>query len=81
MPWKESSRVSERLRFVQACLDRRVKIVEICQQFGIIELGAGRGATSGLSSRLKSLLLGHDSQLVSERGLPFARPSFTKMAL
>ena len=35
MPWKESSPVSERLRFVQACLDRRVKIVEICQQFGI----------------------------------------------
>jgi putative transposase len=37
MPWKESSPVSERLRFVQACLDRRVKIVEICQQFGISE--------------------------------------------
>src|SRR4051812_43758226 len=37
MPWKESSPVSERLRFVQACLDRRAKIVEICQQFGISE--------------------------------------------
>jgi transposase InsO family protein len=37
MPWKESSPVSERLRFVQACVDRRLKIVEICQQFGISE--------------------------------------------
>lgn len=37
MPWKESSLVSERLRFVQACLDRRAKIVEICHQFGISE--------------------------------------------
>lgn len=37
MPWKESSPMSERLRFVQACLDRRATIVEICQQFGISE--------------------------------------------
>jgi putative transposase len=37
MPWKESCPMSERLRFVQACLDRRVRIAEICEQFGISE--------------------------------------------
>lgn len=37
MPWRESSLMSERLRFVQACLDRRKRIAEICSEFGISE--------------------------------------------
>lgn len=37
MPWQESSPMSERLAFVQACLDRRKRIVEICSEFGISE--------------------------------------------
>lgn len=37
MPWRESSPMSERLAFVQACLDRRKRIVEICSEFGISE--------------------------------------------
>lgn len=37
MPWQESSPMSERLLFIQACLDRREKIVEICDRFGISE--------------------------------------------
>jgi putative transposase len=37
MPWKESSPMSERLAFVRACLDRRQRIVAICEQFGISE--------------------------------------------
>ena len=37
MPWQESSPMSERLKFVQACLDRREAIVAICDRFGISE--------------------------------------------
>jgi putative transposase len=37
VPWQESSPMSERLAFVQACLDRRKRIVEICSEFGISE--------------------------------------------
>src|SRR6266498_4554008 len=37
MPWRESSPMSERLAFVQACLDRRKRIGEICSEFGISE--------------------------------------------
>ncbi len=37
MPWRESSPMSEKLAFVQACLDRRKRIVEICSEFGISE--------------------------------------------
>ena len=37
MPWRESSPMSERLAFVQACLDRKKRIVEICSDFGISE--------------------------------------------
>src|SRR2546429_6030363 len=37
VPWKESSPMSERLLFIQACLDRREKIVGICDRFGISE--------------------------------------------
>lgn len=37
MPWRESSPMSERLRFIQACLDRRERIVDICARFGISE--------------------------------------------
>lgn len=37
VPWKESSPMSERLVFIQACLDRREKVVGICDRFGISE--------------------------------------------
>jgi len=37
VPWRESSPMSERLEFVQACLDRREKIAEICARFAISE--------------------------------------------
>lgn len=37
MPWQESSPMSERIAFVQACLDRRKRIVDICDEFGISE--------------------------------------------
>jgi putative transposase len=37
MPWRESSLMFERLAFVQACLDRNERIVDICDQFGISE--------------------------------------------
>lgn len=37
MPWQESSFMSERLAFIQACLDRTERIVEICDRFGISE--------------------------------------------
>lgn len=37
MPWQESSPMSERLAFVQACLDRRKRITDICSEFGISE--------------------------------------------
>lgn len=37
MPWRESSPMSERMEFVRECLDRRRRIVEICDQFGISE--------------------------------------------
>lgn len=37
MPWQESSPMFERLRFVQACLDRRVPISAVCHRFGISE--------------------------------------------
>ena len=37
MPWRESSPMSERLRFIHACLDRRARIVDICARFGISE--------------------------------------------
>jgi putative transposase len=35
--WQESSPMSERLRFIQACVDRRERIVDICRRFGISE--------------------------------------------
>lgn len=35
MPWRESSPVSERKAFIQACLDRNRTITEICSEFGI----------------------------------------------
>jgi putative transposase len=37
MPWRESSPMSERLAFIQACLDRTEKIVDLCDRFGISE--------------------------------------------
>jgi hypothetical protein len=37
VPWQESPRMSESLVFVQACLDRKKRIVEICSEFGISE--------------------------------------------
>jgi putative transposase len=37
MPWRESSPMSERLRFIQACLDRTERVVDICVRFGISE--------------------------------------------
>lgn len=37
MPWQESSPMSEKLAFVQACLDRKKRIVDICSEFGISE--------------------------------------------
>ena len=37
MPWRESSPMSERLKFVQACLDRHQRVVDICDRFGISE--------------------------------------------
>ena len=37
MPWQESSPMSERLAFIQACLDRKKRIVDICSEFGISE--------------------------------------------
>jgi putative transposase len=37
VPWRESSPMSEKLAFIQACLDRKKSIVEICNEFGISE--------------------------------------------
>lgn len=37
MPWQESSPMSEKLAFVQACLDRKKRIADICSEFGISE--------------------------------------------
>lgn len=37
MPWQESSPMSERLAFIKACLNRRERIAEICDRFGISE--------------------------------------------
>jgi len=38
VPWRESSPMSERLQFVQACMRRRgASILEICARFGISE--------------------------------------------
>ena len=37
VPWRESSPMSERLAFIQACLDRRERITTICDRFGISE--------------------------------------------
>jgi putative transposase len=37
MPWRESSPMSERLQFIQACLDRTRHIRDICADFGISE--------------------------------------------
>lgn len=37
MPWRESSPMSERLRFIQACLDRTEHLAGICTRFGISE--------------------------------------------
>jgi putative transposase len=37
VPWQESSPMSERLRFIQACLNRHEKIVDVCAGFGISE--------------------------------------------
>jgi putative transposase len=37
VPWRESSFMSEKLAFIQACLDRKKRIVEICNEFGISE--------------------------------------------
>ena len=59
MAWKESSPMSERLACVQACLDRRKRIVEICSEFGINEKG-NRGfyhATTDCLAVISSLLI------------------------
>ena len=37
MPWRESSRMQQRLEFIRACLDRGQRIVDICDRFGISE--------------------------------------------
>jgi putative transposase len=37
VPWQESSPMSERLAFIQACLNRRESIVTVCDRFGISE--------------------------------------------
>jgi putative transposase len=37
VPWRESSHMSERLAFIRECLDRRQRVVEICDRFGISE--------------------------------------------
>jgi putative transposase len=37
MPWRVSSPMNERLQFIQACLDRTERIVDICARFGISE--------------------------------------------
>jgi putative transposase len=37
VPWRESSPVSERRDFIQACLDRSRRITDICTEFGISE--------------------------------------------
>jgi len=37
VPWRESSPMSERLEFIQACLDRTEHIIRICDRFGISE--------------------------------------------
>lgn len=37
MPWQESSPMTERFSFVQACLDRAETIADICERFGISE--------------------------------------------
>jgi transposase InsO family protein len=37
VPWQESSPMSERMAFIQACLDRKKRIVDICDAFGISE--------------------------------------------
>src|SRR4051812_43600647 len=37
VPWRESSPMSERLEFIRACLNRRERIVDICDRFGISE--------------------------------------------
>jgi len=37
MPWRESSPMSERLAFIQACADRTERIVDVCARFGISE--------------------------------------------
>ncbi|HEY2340754.1 MAG TPA: integrase core domain-containing protein [Steroidobacteraceae bacterium] len=37
MPWRERSTMSERLAFVQACLDRATRMEEICARFGVSE--------------------------------------------
>lgn len=37
MPWQESSPMSERLAFIKACLDRKKRIVDVCDEFGISE--------------------------------------------
>lgn len=37
MPWRECSRMQQRMEFIRACLDRGQRIVEICEQFGISE--------------------------------------------
>lgn len=37
MPWTESSLMSERLAFIQACLNRREPLLSICARFHISE--------------------------------------------
>ena len=37
MPWRDHSPMSSRLQFIQACLDRNERIVDICARFGISE--------------------------------------------
>jgi transposase InsO family protein len=37
VPWKESSPMSERLAFIQACLNRREHLTTICARFGVSE--------------------------------------------
>jgi transposase-like protein len=37
VPWRENSPMSEKLAFVQACLDRKKRIADVCDEFGISE--------------------------------------------
>jgi putative transposase len=37
VPWQASSLMSEKTAFIQACMDRKKRIVDICREFGISE--------------------------------------------